>query len=83
MTANAKMILLPSLVLFFRSLNVGETPEKTYIVKFSRPEIDMQTLIAARAKIRGDHLVLLNSDGSVAASFLLKMVESMIVSPTT
>jgi hypothetical protein len=62
---------------------VDETPEKTYIVKFSRPDINIQTVIAARAEIRGDHLVFLNSDGTPAASFLLKMVQSMIVAPTT
>jgi hypothetical protein len=78
MTAKVKMISLPILVYFIGLLqHVGETL-KTYIVKFRQTEINIQAVIAVRAEIQGDLLVFLNSDGRPAASFLLKMVESMI-----
>jgi hypothetical protein len=55
---------------------VGEGPERTYIVKFTRPEINIQPVIAARAEIHGDHLVFLDSDGRLAALFPQEMVQS-------
>jgi hypothetical protein len=64
-----------SLILIGPSI-VGETSEKTYIVMFKRPEINIQPVIAARAEIHGDHLVFLDSDGRLAALFLLEMVQS-------
>ncbi len=36
----------------------------------------MRTVIAATAEIHGEHLVLLNSHGQLAALFVLDMVES-------
>jgi hypothetical protein len=77
--AHAKRIWLAILVwVYWAGQNVAKTPEKTYIVKFIRTEMNIQTVIAARAEIRGDHLVFLNSDGELAATFLLKMIESVI-----
>jgi hypothetical protein len=55
---------------------VGDMPEKTYIVNFRRPEIIMRPVVAARAEIQGDHLVFVNSDGRLAALFLLEIVQS-------
>jgi hypothetical protein len=51
-------------------------PEKAYIVKFKRPEISVRPVMAARAEIQGDHLVFVNSEGGLAALFLLEMVQS-------
>ena len=49
---------------------MGETPEKAYIVKFVRPEMTIQPVIAARAEIHGDHLVFLDSDGRLGCVVL-------------
>jgi hypothetical protein len=56
---------------------VGETPEKTYIVMFKRPEINIQPVIAGRAEIHGDRLVFVDSDGRLVALFLLEMVSKL------
>lgn len=50
--------------------------DKTFIVRFKRPEISTQPVIAERAEIQGDHLVLLDSKGELAALFLMEIVES-------
>ena len=65
-----------SRTLLLDTLSVGETPEKTYIVKFQRSEINIQPVIAARAEIHGDHLVFLDMDGRLVALFLLEIVQS-------
>ncbi len=53
--------------------------EKTYLVRFKPREIGLQTVIAARAEIHGDHIALLNSEGKLAALFLMEIVESWSV----
>ena len=55
---------------------MGETLGKAYIVQFTRPEIKLQPVIAARAEIHGDHLVFLDSDGRLVALFFLEIVQS-------
>jgi hypothetical protein len=55
---------------------VGVTPDRTYIVMFKRPEINIRPVIAARAEIHGDHLVFVDSDGRLVALFLLELVQS-------
>jgi hypothetical protein len=50
--------------------------EKTYLLRFKPPELAMRTVIASTAEIHGEHLVLLNSQGQLAALFVLEMVES-------
>ena len=50
--------------------------EKTYLLRFKPPELSMRTVIAATAEIHGEHLVLLNAQGQLAALFVLEMVES-------
>lgn len=41
----------------------------------------MRTVIAATIEIRGDHLILMDSEGLVAALFVLEAVESWSVLP--
>ncbi len=53
--------------------------DKTYLVRFKPREIGLQTLIAARAEIHGEHIALLNSEGKLAALFLMEIVESWSV----
>jgi hypothetical protein len=50
--------------------------DKTYLVRFKPREIGLQTVIAARAEIHGEHIALLNSKGELAALFLMEIVES-------
>ncbi len=52
--------------------------DKAFLVRFKLPELGTQLVIAARAEIRGEHLVLLNSEGKLAALFLLDVVESWV-----
>jgi hypothetical protein len=53
--------------------------DKTYLVRFKPREIGLQTVIAARAEIHGEHIALLNSKGELAALFLMEIVESWSV----
>jgi hypothetical protein len=50
--------------------------EKIYLIRFKPPNLETATVVAARAEIQGEHLVLLNSDGELAALFMLDVVES-------
>jgi hypothetical protein len=52
---------------------------KTYQVSCKTPETSTQSVIAASCDVDGDHLVLLNSRGGLAAIFLLEIVESWSV----
>jgi hypothetical protein len=50
--------------------------DKTFIVRLKRPETMTVSVKAVRAEIRGDHLLLFDSVGSLAALFLIELVES-------
>jgi hypothetical protein len=50
--------------------------DKIYMLRFKPPEIPFRSVVAATAAIHGDHLVLLNSKGQLAALFVLEKVES-------
>lgn len=50
--------------------------DKTYVVRFRHPEVSAQLVAAASAEIQGEHLVLLDSQGKLAALFLMEIVES-------
>ena len=50
--------------------------DKTFIIRFKARELTSQSVIAAKAEIHADHMVLLNSTGKLAALFLLEVVES-------
>jgi hypothetical protein len=53
--------------------------DKTYLVRLKPREIGLQTVIAARAEIHGEHIALLDSQGKLAALFLMEIVESWSV----
>jgi hypothetical protein len=50
--------------------------EKTYLVRFKLAGLGPQQVVAAKAEIQEDHLVFINSDGKLAALFLVEIVES-------
>ncbi len=53
--------------------------DKRYLVSCKTPEIGTQSVVAASSEIHGEHLVLLNSKGKLAAMLLLESVESWSV----
>ncbi len=53
--------------------------DKTYLVRLKSRGLGPQQVVAAKAKIQEDHLVFINSDGKLAALFLMEIVESWIV----
>ncbi len=58
---------------------IGEwrVTDKTFLVRFKwATYLSPRPVLAARAEIIGEHLVLLNSEGKLAAIFLLEIVES-------
>lgn len=59
-----------------RASNPGTMADRTYIVRFKQPEGSAQIFAASTAEIHGDHIVLLNSNGQLAALLLLEFVES-------
>jgi hypothetical protein len=50
--------------------------DKSYLVRFKCSNLTPQLVTAASVQIRGEHLVFLRSDGSLAALFVLEIVES-------
>jgi hypothetical protein len=50
--------------------------EKTYLVRFKLAGLGPQQVVASKAEIQEDHLVFINSDGKLAALFLLELVQS-------
>jgi hypothetical protein len=50
--------------------------DKTYLVRLKPRELGVHLVVAASAEIHGEHIVLLNSDGKLAALFLLEIVEN-------
>jgi hypothetical protein len=53
--------------------------DKRYLVSCKTPEMSTQPVVAANCEVHGEHLVLLNSKGRLAAMFLLEIVESWSV----
>ena len=49
--------------------------DKTYLIWLKPSVITSQLVIAASVEIRGDHLIFLRSDGSLAALFVMEIVE--------
>jgi hypothetical protein len=50
--------------------------EKKFLIRFKPSNLRSYVVIAANAEIHGEHLVFLRSDGSLAALFVLEVVES-------
>lgn len=60
---------------------LSKMEDKTFLIKFKAPDSAMRTVIAATIEIQGDHLMLMDSEGLVAALFVLDAVESWSVLP--
>jgi hypothetical protein len=53
--------------------------DKRYLVRCKTLESSTQSVVAESCEVHGEHLVLLNSKGKLAAMFLLEIVESWSV----
>ena len=53
-----------------------QSRNKTYIVRFKNPAISTQPVVASRAEIQGDHIVMLDAEGRLVALFWMSIVES-------
>jgi hypothetical protein len=59
-----------------RQHHLPQMPDKTHLIRFKPSDLIPHIVIAANAEIHGEHLVFLRSDGSLAALFVLEVVES-------
>jgi hypothetical protein len=50
--------------------------DKTYLVRLKPPGLAVQHVTASRFEIHGEHLVFVNSEGKLAALFLMELVQS-------
>jgi hypothetical protein len=50
--------------------------DKTFLVRLKQADLHSHLVIAANAEIHGEHLVFLRSDGSLAALFVLEVIQS-------
>jgi hypothetical protein len=53
-----------------------QSRSKTYIVRFKNPAISTQPVVASRAEIQGDHVVMHDAEGRLVALFWMAIVES-------
>jgi hypothetical protein len=56
--------------------------DKTFLVRLKPRELGIQPVIAVRAEIQAEHIVLLDSTGKLAALFLMELVESWTELPS-
>ena len=45
--------------------------DTTFLVEFRTPDVGAQCVIASHVEVRGEHLLLLDSSGQLAAVFML------------
>lgn len=69
-------ILYPSRYVWFCNRMVGGFRGLAILRGFRPPELSAQHVYASRAQIQGEHLVLFNAQGKLAAFFSLDSVES-------
>jgi hypothetical protein len=50
--------------------------DTTFLVHLKTPNLGTERVIAARAEVRGEHLLLLQSNGQLAAAFMLENIKS-------
>jgi hypothetical protein len=51
--------------------------DKTFLIRFKLATyLSPRPVLAARAEVQGEHLILLNSQNKLAAMFLLELVDS-------
>ncbi len=55
--------------------------DKTHLLRLKPPSLGIQHVLASRVEIHGEHLVLLDSEGRLAALVLMQVVESWNVLP--
>jgi hypothetical protein len=55
--------------------------DKTHLLRLKPPALGVQHVLASSVEVHGEHLVLLNSEGKLAALFLTQVVESWNVLP--
>jgi hypothetical protein len=55
---------------------ISPMPNKTYLVRFKRADLPPELVTADILEFHGEHLVFLRSDGSLAALFVLDIVQS-------
>ena len=48
---------------------------RTYLIRFKGADPPPELVIAEKIEVHGEHLVLLRSDGSMAALLLLEIIE--------
>jgi hypothetical protein len=53
-------------------------PDKIFLVRMKAPSGALQYVCASRAEFYGEHLAFLDSEGELAALFLMEIVESWI-----
>jgi hypothetical protein len=51
-------------------------PNTAYLVRYKGVDLPPELVIAEKIEFHGEHLVFLRSDGSLAALFVLEIVES-------
>jgi hypothetical protein len=51
-------------------------PDKAYLIRFKGADLPPYLVIAANIEVQGEHLVFLRADSSLAALFVLEIVES-------
>jgi hypothetical protein len=50
--------------------------DTTFLVEFRTPDAGTQCVLASHVEVRGEHLLLLDSNGQLAAVFMLENVKS-------
>jgi hypothetical protein len=49
--------------------------DTTFVIEFRTPDMGAQCVIASHVEVRGEHLLLLDSSGQLAAVFMLENVK--------
>jgi hypothetical protein len=50
--------------------------DRAYLIRFKGTDLEPDIVTAASVEFQGEHLVFLKSDGTLAALFVLEIVES-------
>jgi hypothetical protein len=50
--------------------------DTTFLIEFRTPDLGARSVIASRVEVRGEHLLLFNSEGQLAEAFMLENVKS-------
>ena len=51
-------------------------PDKAYLIRFKGTDLPPDLVIAANIEVHGEHVVFLRSDGTLAALYVLEIVDS-------